>query len=177
MESAHVEKIHRYLLIPYLSYFETSHTSQREGENEVTLLLLYLKIYLKHSQGCLGLALPFCPWAGGCPQGSCDWWVHCSHPWTAQDTDANRWFGFVILENGLSTPRHPWLGYPASWPLRSTSLWHRPYWVGLSNDLHSSKGLILPRVSDPVPININITIDDFVIKNLATFEVILKNEK
>ena len=37
--------------------------------------------------------------------------------------------------------------------------------------------MILPRVSDPVPININITIDDFVIKNLATFEVIAKNEK
>ena len=36
--------------------------------------------------------------------------------------------------------------------------------------------MILPRVSDPVPINLNITIDDFVIKNLATFEVIFEKK-
>ena len=31
----------------------------------------------------------------------------------------------------------------------------------------------LSSIDDPVPIKINITIDDFVIKNLATFEVFL----
>ena len=129
-ESAHVKK--QAIVIFSIPIFHTfrPHTLPSKRVKMRWAFLLHTKNNLKHSQDCVGLAFPFCPWAGVGPQGSCNWWVHCSHPWTAQDPDANRWYGSVVLDiSGLSTPRYPWLGHPSSWPLWSSSLWHRPNWV------------------------------------------------
>ena len=139
MESAHVKKQDIVIFSFHIFHTLRPHTLPRERVKMRWACCVAFGINFKHSQDCVGLASSFCPWAGGGPERSCNRWVHCSHPWTAQDPDANRWFGFTHPGNEISTSRYPWLGHPSPWPLRSTSFWHWPNRVGLSNDLHSLK--------------------------------------
>ena len=112
VESAHVKK--QGIVIFSIPIFHTlrPHTLPSKRVKMRWAFLLHTKINLKHSQDCVGLAFPFCTWAWGCPQGSCNWWVHCSHPRTAQDPDANRWFGSIVLDQDFPHPGIPDLGIP-----------------------------------------------------------------